>query len=108
MIKQKILNWLLNWQGVPQEHELLDNLHEQQLQHFTQEAKALKTMGYFKWFIEDMGLLAERKMFTGDKDVQLFGKGILYCLEMMKGNVSKMADGVKADSPEKKKMTRFI
>ncbi len=108
MIKQKILNYLLKWQGVPQEHELIDKLSSAQLIQFSQEAQAIKQFGYFKWFVEDMELLAERKMFNGDKELQLFGKGILYALEIMKSNVSKMANGVKADSPEKKKMTRFI
>lgn len=108
MIKQKILNYLLKWQGIPQEHELIDKLSSAQLNQFSQEAQTMRQFGYFKWFIEDLLLLAERKMFAGDKDLQLFGKGILYCLEIMKSNVSKMASGVKADSPEKKKMTRFI
>lgn len=105
----RLLKYLLAWKGVPSEHELLEGLGTGQLNQFVQEAKAIKQFGYFKWFMEDMTLLAERKMFNGDKDAQLFGKGILYCLEIMKGNVSKMASGnVKADSPEKKKMTRFI
>lgn len=104
-----LINKILSWRGVPQEHELLDNLTREQVAQFAQDARAMKSLGYFKWFIEDMELLSERKMFSGDKDMQLFGKGILYCLEMMKGNVSKMAEGkIQIDSPEKKKMTRFI
>ena len=108
-----MLNWalkfILKWHNVPQEHELLDNLTQERISQFAQEAKAMKSFGYFQWFIEDMQLLAERKMFQGDKDIQLFGKGILYCLEIMKSNISKMAEGkVQVDSPEKKKMTRFI
>ena len=107
MIKLKIPK--LNWSGVPKEHELLDNLDSGKLSVMSQEARAMLEMSYFKWFIEDMELLAERKMFQGDQNVQLFGKGILYCLEVMKSNVKKMAKGdVKIDSPEKKKMTRFI
>lgn len=108
-----MLNWLLkfilNWKGVPQEHKLLDNLTKEQIGQFSQEAQFIKSSGYFKWFIEDLQLLAERRMFNGDKDCQLFGKGILFCLEMMKGNTSKMAkDKIQTDSLEKKKMTRFI
>tara|TARA_R100001530_G_scaffold105355_1_gene73518 strand:- start:557 stop:865 length:309 start_codon:yes stop_codon:yes gene_type:complete len=99
----------LKWDGVPKEHELIDSLSDSELEVFVSEAQAIKNSNYFKWFIEDLELLAERKMFDGDKDMLLFGKGILFCLHLMHKNVHNMASGkVKIDSKLKKKMRRFI
>lgn len=104
-----LINKLLKWKGVPMEHELIDDLPEERIKVFETEAKAMSQFAYWKWFLEDMELLAERKMFKGDKELQTFGKGILYCLEMLKSNQRRMALGkIKEDSPEKKKMIRFI
>ena len=103
-----IINKILKWKGVPNSHDLLDNIPEPSLSSYTEEAKYMKSLGYYKWLMEDLELMAERWMFKGNKESLLIGKGILYCLNIQKKNISLMADGrIKKDSNRKKDMTRF-
>lgn len=104
-----LLNKLVQWNGVPTSHELIDNLSHEQKKAFESDARMILNSPYYKWYVEDLELTAERWMFDGDRDRQLFGKGMLYALQLGHKNISQLASGkVEADSPEKKKMRRFI
>ena len=104
----KLINLLLKWRGVPTTHQLLERVPKELKEVFTSEAKYILSTKYHKWLVEDLELMAERWMFRGNKEDLLVGKGILYCLHMLDGNLKTMSGGVKRlDSPEKKKMRRF-
>lgn len=97
------------WGRVSMQHRLIDDIPREQLKEFVSNASLIRNLPYWEWFLEDMELYAERKMFTGREEDLIFGKGILTCLWVMKDNINKMASGnVRVDSPAKKKMMRFL
>ncbi len=103
-----LLNRILKWKGVPTDHELLERLPLGSIEEFGSQARYIKNTDYYRWLTEDLELMAERWMFRGNKQDQLVGKGILYCLQIMQSNMNKMTKGnIKVDSSEKKKMRRF-
>lgn len=92
-------------------HDLLERLGKDRQEVFKAEARVIRDTDYWKWFMEDMELLTERKMFsiTSNAEHLWFGKGMLYCLEMMETNMKDMAEGKipMVDNKFKKAMRKF-
>lgn len=112
-MKKWLLNLLLTrYFRIVNEHELLSTIPKERQEVFKTEAEIIRNTGYWKWFMEDMELLIERKLFglTSTSESMWFAKGMLYCLTVMEENMKAMVEAKLpvVDTKTKIKMRKFL